>query len=326
MTSKHNFGISRRNLLKGMGATALGAGLLSYQPDISYAKPAQQDEMASFTPLYQFMLGDFQLTVIGDASLLLPPASFGINAPDGAADAVIENNNYSPEARASVNCTLVNTGDNLVLLDTGVGTSNPDLQGGLVAGLAQIGISPEDIDTVILSHFHFDHVGGASMDGEVTFPNAQYYLSQIEWDFLQGDPTGDADADAAIAGSNALLQPVVDADQLAFYGDEEELVAGIQTVASLGHTPGHHSFLLASGGSQLMVTADVANNFLISLAHPDWHFSFDGLPDLAAETRFAFYGRVADEQLPVVAYHFPFPGVGYIARAGYGFRYLPAMI
>ena len=130
-----------------------------------------------------------------------------------------------------------------------------------------------------------------------------------------------AASDESIQGSLTTLTPADEAGVLELYDGETELLPGLTSVPAYGHTPGHHALLLGSGDTQLMMMADTANNPLVSLLHPEWAFGFDGDAAQATETRRALYGRAADEGLKVFAYHFGFPGFGYVTREGEGFRF-----
>lgn len=308
-------GISRRNLLKGAGALglAVGSGLA-----IPAARRVLAQENAAPTPsaFYQLSLGEAQVTIIQDNAVPFNPDLFGSNQPEGAVLEFLEANNLSVEGlKNTFNILLLTNGDRRTLIDTGLSAANGG--GRLIPTLAALGIAPEDITDVVISHFHGDHVNGISAeDGTLYFPNAAHYISQAEWDFLQSGPTD------TVAGALAKLQPVVDADQLQYYNNEDEVVPGIQALATPGHTPGHHSFLIASGESQLLHLVDAATQNLISVQNPTWYFNFDADPEQAVETRIGLFNRAADEQIPVFGYHFAFPGIGYIAREGESFRYL----
>ena len=219
---------------------------------------------------------------------------------------------------------LVNLGNQLVLIDTGAGPFLSETFGKLLDTLEVLGVEPGAIDTVIISHWHPDHVGAASVNGEVTFPNAQYYLSQTEWEFVQDFPPDSPHIDMFEAFEVAI-QPVIDNGQLAFYGDGEEVVGGVRAMRAPGHTPGHHIFSVGSNGEEILLIKDTADNFLVPLMHPEWGFFFDHDVDLASETRREVFGRVADEGRQIVGYHFPFPGVGYVVREDTGFRFVPTV-
>ncbi|MEM6429862.1 MAG: MBL fold metallo-hydrolase [Deinococcota bacterium] len=301
--------VSRRDLLKTAGLGLLGASLLSQaQP----ARAQAATDMALPLGLKRLQLGDSSLTLIQETSLQLPANAFGGGAPEGAVSELLTENNLPGETvEASVNVTLLDDGTNKVLFDTGTGQT-------LVPSLEAIGIAAEDITGVVISHFHGDHVGGASFDGVLAYPNAMYYFPQLEWDFVSSSSENQG-------AQNALnkLQPALDNDQLSFFQDGDEIVSGVQARAAVGHTPGHHIFELASSGESITYMADTANHYLAALLHPEWSFSFDIDPAQATAARREQYGRIADEGRRIIAYHFPFPAVGYVDRDGDGFRYFP---
>jgi glyoxylase-like metal-dependent hydrolase (beta-lactamase superfamily II) len=271
------------------------------------------------------MVGEFELTVIQDRVVDFTPEMFELGAPEGAVAAELARFSL-PTGRipTTLNPVLLNTGEQLVLIDTGSGPFFGETFGKLLDTLATLGVEREAVSTVIISHWHPDHVGAASVNGEVTFPNARYYLSQAEWDFVQDFPPGSHHLEM-LPLFEAAMQPVIAQQRLAFYGDGDELVSGLRALAAPGHTPGQHIFELSSNGQRLLLTKDVADNFLVSLMHPEWGFFFDDDVALASQTRREMFGRAADEGLQILAYHFPFPGVGYVVRENDGFRFLPSI-
>ena len=302
--------LNRRQLLKGLGATALGVGLGGLAAGKAQDAPMGELPLA----VERFAVGDSALVIIKEASPTLQPDMFGVGAPEGAVSELLgEFNLPTDSVAASVNVILVEQAGELTLLDTGTG-------GTIVAALEALGVAPVDVTKVILTHWHGDHVGGVSTEGSLNFPNAAHHFPQADWDFLQSAP---ADNDSA-QGALAKLQPAVDAGQLEFYADAQDFGSGLSAVAAIGHTPGHHAIRVSSGESQLLFTSDAANHPLVALQHPEWGFSFDADPAQATETRRELFGRAADEGLQILAYHFPFPGSGYIVREGEGFRFLPS--
>jgi glyoxylase-like metal-dependent hydrolase (beta-lactamase superfamily II) len=197
-----------------------------------------------------------------------------------------------------------------VLFDTGLGQGFSQL----MPTLELIGVSPADITTVVLSHFHPDHIGGVAPDGAVAFPNAQYVFGQVEWDFLNSGGN---------EGALGTLQPVVDAGQMAYYADGDEIAPGIIAVAAPGHTPGHTGFIISSGDQVLMNTVDAIVHPVLSVQRPEWHFGFDSDPEQAISTRRNLLDRVASDNLLIFGYHFPFPGIGVIAAEGDSWRFTP---
>jgi glyoxylase-like metal-dependent hydrolase (beta-lactamase superfamily II) len=313
MSTKHPQGklnqLSRRQLLKNAGLGAAAVALSQYLP-VARAQDAETPALP--IALKRFSLGDASVTLLQEATLQLPPAAFGGGAPEGAVAALLADNNLPTDTvAASVNIIMFDNGTDKVLFDTGTGQT-------LLPALEAIGVPATDITAVIFSHFHGDHVGGASFGGALTYPNATYYFPEAEWDFIQG-----ASDNQGAQNAVSKLQPAEDAGQLELF-TASNVISGVQAIFAPGHTPGHHIFDINSGDASLTFMADTANNYVTALSHPEWSFSFDSNPEQATETRREQYGRVADEQRRIVAYHFPFPGLGYIDRDGEGFNYFPA--
>jgi glyoxylase-like metal-dependent hydrolase (beta-lactamase superfamily II) len=302
--------VSRRQLFKSAGFGAAAVALSQY---VSSAHAQEADMPALPLALKRLSLGDASVTLIQEAALQLPPAAFGGGAPEGAVAALLAENNLPTDViDASVNIIMFDNGTDKVLFDTGTGQT-------LLPALEAIGVPATDITAVVFSHFHGDHVGGASFEGQLAYPNAMYYFPEAEWDFIQG-----ASDNQGAQNAVSKLQPAEDAGQLELFAGGTEVVTGVQAIFAPGHTPGHHIFDISSGDASLTFMADTANNYLAALSHPEWSFSFDSDPAQATATRREQYGRVADEQRRIVAYHFPFPGIGYIDRDGEGFNYFPA--
>lgn len=318
---RSDFSGSRRRFLKFGAAGALTLGTqsaLKLFPALAQSSPSS----VSVSAFSRFNISDFEVTIIQDGATRFETSVFAANAKAGEVEALLEANNLpTTTANSTFNVTLVNTGDQLVLLDTGLGITSVPAGGRLLPTLELLGVAPADINAVILSHYHPDHVNGVSDGTTAAFPNATYYFPQPEWDFLQNVP-GNLQP---VRSAKSLLQPVSDSDQLQFYTADAEIVPGVQAVAAHGHTPGHMALLIASNGSQLLNIVDAAVQSVISLQRPDWYPAFDAIPETAIETRFALLGRAADEGLQVMGYHFPFPGVGYVVRDGEAFRFVASL-
>jgi glyoxylase-like metal-dependent hydrolase (beta-lactamase superfamily II) len=202
--------------------------------------------------------------------------------------------------------TVVNTGAELVLFDAGLAPE------AITGALAAAGYTPDQVDVVVLTHMHGDHIGGLGAAG-ATFANARFVTGQVEFD---------AWAAQTNEGFDANVRPL--ADKTTFIGDGGSVVSGITGMAAFGHTPGHMIYMLESGGQQLAITADTANHYVFSLANPDWEVSFDMDKAAAAATRRSVFGMLAADRVPFIGYHMPFPAMGFVETAGDGFRYVPA--
>jgi glyoxylase-like metal-dependent hydrolase (beta-lactamase superfamily II) len=294
------------------------------------ARELEADSLGSVFGFHRFYVGEHEIIVINDGFLGLPLPLLVRDAPEEDVQALLQEHGLGAEfISVPIGVVLIRTADRLVLLDTGTGASDfaremfGDYIGGLVPTLDLLGVAPEAITDVIFSHAHGDHLWGTASDGRLVFPNAQHYLSQLEWEDLQREDIPDFALPFYEFARNQL-QPLLDNDgQLAFYGDEEEMVPGIQAIAAPGHSAGHHAILIESGGQQVLLPFDVLGHPILHLRHPEWSMRVDQAPDVAAATRRRLLARAADEKIPVLVHHFPFPGLGIVVRDGDAYRYVP---
>jgi len=211
-----------------------------------------------------------------------------------------------PVSIVSMNILLIDTGSHRVLVDTGCGPhpAKP-INGKLLERLAEVGVSTDTIDTVIITHAHWDHVeGNTDGQGNPTFPNARYVISDVEWETHTAEPN-------AIAQAQLLSI----ADRFEPIKMDAEIVPGIRAIPAPGHTLGQIALLIGSDDAQLLHSADVFHD-PVELIHPEWYFNFDADPEATVSTRRRLFDLAAREQLLVMPYHFPFPGLGHIAAEG----------
>lgn len=315
--------LSRRNLFK---ATALGAGALAV-PQLLVRAAQAEVPMAAAQPaaFKRFSLGDFEVTVLSDGHRIVPGPNniFGTNTSEEEVSELLKTN-YLPVDKMQFTFapTLVNTGAELVLFDTGNGEGGRE--GGVgqtLANLKASGYTPEQVTVVVLTHLHGDHIGGLMEAGSPAFPNARYVIGQAEYDFWSSEERIGTGAENGHKGVVSKVVPL--AEKMSFIGDGEAVVSGITSMAAFGHTPGHMIYGLESGGRKLMLTADTANHFVLSLQRPDWEVVFDTDKAQAAATRKAVFDMVAADRLPFIGYHMPFPSVGFIEKAAEGYRFIP---
>jgi glyoxylase-like metal-dependent hydrolase (beta-lactamase superfamily II) len=297
--------LTRRHALLA-GAALPFAGAFAPQP----ARAAAEMLGAANPAFNRFKLGGFEVTALlgGSRTVPEPNTIFGLNAtPEEFAAASAANFIPADKAQFFFTPTIVNTGAELVLFDTGLAGE------AITAALANAGYTPDQVDVVVLTHMHGDHIGGLMTGGAPTFANARYVTGSTEHNFWAG---------AANEGFDANVKPLN--DKMTFLEPGGSVASGITAMAAFGHSPGHMIYMLESNGAQLAITADTANHYVWSLGYPDWEVSFDADKAAAAATRRNVFGMLAADKLPFIGYHMPFPAMGYVEAQGSGFRYVPA--
>ncbi len=312
--------VSRRSLLAlgaGLGTTAmLGGGAQARAPKVGTQVPT----------FYRFNLGSAEVTVVSDGALSLgdPKGTF-TGLPDNEIRKMLSDNFLSPtNVMLEQNSPIVNIGDKLVLFDTGLGTTKGfgPTTGRQQKSMKDAGIKPEDVDAVVFSHAHPDHVGGViGDDGKPLFPNAQYYIAQSDLDFWTDEGKMSSPVKDFIAIARTNLLPV--RDRIVFYKDGQEFLPGIQAMAAPGHTVGHTMFMITSDGKSFAYLADLTHHPILLLEKPRMEFSYDTDPKQAVESRVKMLDMLAANKIAVLPYHYPWPGIGHVVKTGEGFHYIP---
>ena len=274
---------------------------------------------------YRAMLGDFELTVLSDGTVELPVDKLLKQPAEKTNKALLKSFEKSP-LETSVNGFLVNTGSKLVLIDTGAGGLFGPTLGRLAANLKAAGYQPEQVDEVYITHMHADHVGGLIGGEKRGFPNAvvragkadaDYWLSQANLDKAPAEMKG------YFQGAMASMNPYVAANKFQPITQDGELVPGITSHATPGHTPGHISYMIESKGQRLALIGDLMHVAAVQFDNPSVTIAFDSDEKMAESARKAAFAAAAKGGYLIGAAHLPFPGVGHLKSNGKGYTFVP---
>lgn len=275
------------------------------------------------SPIYRFRLGGFEVTNFLDGFIPgADPKLYGANQePEVVAAALAANHLPTDTMGSSYTVTVVNTGDRVILFDTGDGARRRDQGAGRLLGLmAEFGPTPDQVDMVVLTHCHPDHIGGLMEDGALAFPSAEVVFGRKEFDYWMGQgPTDKPSVALQVFRSNAA--PL--ANQARFIEPDETVAPGITSVKAFGHSPGHLGYVVESEGQRMLLWGDSANHYVLSIRDPGWHFAMDADRVEASASRRRLLEFAAGEGLLVSGYHLPFPALGYIDRQGGQFHWVP---
>ena len=302
--------LNRREMLK-LGAAA---GLASLGAPSAFA-------------MGETALGAKSLTMLSDGTLTLP---FSFIYPDIPADelkAFMASHGMTGDALTpDCNVTLLRDGDRVVLFDVGAGANFMPTAGKLVESLAEAGLEPGDITDVLFTHGHPDHLWGLLDDfDEPLFPDANYYMNRIEWDYWRASDTLEKTPEARqsfVVGAQTRLAVLEDRINLFDYG--AEVIPGVEAVDTRGHTQGHTSYMLHDGSQSVLVVGDVLSQAAVSFEKPSWHTGTDHEPETGAATRVKLLDRLTADKSRIIGFHLPHPGLGHVERSGDAWRFVAA--
>lgn len=315
--------LTRRSLLT-VAATTAGIAALPRIGRASAPIAAMQGPGA-----YRYKLGDYQLTALYDGTWFLPiDDKFMRNASGAAVNAALKAAFLPPSVLpVTFTALMVNTGKQLILIDTGTAGQITDSAGVMLDNLKAAGVTPADIDTIVISHFHPDHIDGIkTKDGAKVFPNAEIFVPEPEWTFWMDDATMGryrGKVHRYFLNARRIFSDI--AKEVHHFTPGSEVAPGIVSIPAYGHTPGHTAFSVHSGNQSLLVMSDTVRNPYLFVRHPEWQPIFDMDGPMAAKARLHMLERAAADRMFVEAYHFPFPACGHIVKSGTAYELEPVM-
>jgi len=322
--------LTRRSVLTGAvaaGATTLAPFVTS---PVRAAAPLADKQAAGF---YRYKVGDIEVTVVTDGANRLPITdAFVVNVKKEEVNAALVAAFMEPGVFVGpYNPIVLNTGGKLTLIDTGTSeaayVSSKGATGQLMVNLAAAGIEAGAIDTVIISHYHSDHINGLlKADKSLAFPNAEILVPANEHQFYMDDGNMSRATKGRVEDVFKNARRVISGEllkRLRTYEWDKDVVPGVLAVGTPGHTPGHTSHVVSSGSSKVYVQADVTHAPFLFARNPGWHAYYDQDPVMAEATRRKVYDMLSAEKMLVQGFHYPFPSVAHVEKTSTGYREIP---
>ncbi|MCE8039586.1 MAG: MBL fold metallo-hydrolase [Halomonadaceae bacterium] len=327
--------LNRRKIILTAASAAAGlilppGGMALAQAASAATSTAQGGTASANVGYYHLRVGDISATVLSDGLIGGPPRIYASDAPEAELEEVLRQA-FLPTDHMTLNLNtlLIETHGRRILLEAGAGQTMGPLGGRIFDNLAAIGLRPDDIDIVVISHTHPDHVGNLrAADGSKAFPRATVFAPRADWDFFMRNepdlsymPVPEDFRRHFAASIRQSLEPVI--NDIELYEAGTEIVPGLTTLPALGHTPGMANFLVHSGNDQLLLTADLAYHPIVNIDH-SWLPGPDRDKETALASRRRIFDMAAADRLPVLGFHFPFPGLGRMLKTDTGYAWVPA--
>ncbi len=301
--------ITRRHLIASAAAAGAAAG---FMPVRSWAQASMK-------------LGEASIDIVSDGHLQLPLSMVLGRVPEDQRAEWLKSHPEDVETvKSPLNLTLYRDGERTVLFDAGSGPNFMASAGKIKDALDAIGVAPDDVTNVVFTHAHPDHIWGVIDDfDEMVFANAEYAMSQAEWDYWFDPETVNKvpeERQSFAVGAKRMMEAIE--EKVSRFTPGSEVLPGIEAFDTSGHTPGHTSFVIHQGSDSLMVVGDVLTNAEYSFSHPEWEMGTDSDAAQGVATRKALLDRLSTDKTHLVGYHLPHPGTGRVEKKDTGFVFV----
>lgn len=305
-------------------ATAGALPAHAAQPALAASATTEQATQAGY---YRFNVGELQVTALSDGSVPVDSHALLKGLSTEQIDKLLARGFQTNPVETSINAFLIDTGKRLVLVDTGAGTLFGAHTGGkLLGSLSRIGVKPEQIDDILITHLHSDHSGGLVQGGQIVFPNAVVHVAKSDIDYFLA-----ADRQNGVPGydksyfkiASDSISPYLASGQVKTFEGSSEVLPGITTISAPGHTPGHSNFRLKNGEDSITFIGDLVHVYAVQMPNPKVTIDFDlDQPSASAQRKNRFDAFVAQRER-IAAAHLPYPGIGHLRQDGQGYAFVP---
>ena len=281
---------------------------------------------------YHHKMGNIQITALLDGTNYLNPAIFkGLSDTDKTEILKKYHAVNDKGIQTSINAFLINTGDQLLMVDSGAASCFGTHLGSIYNNLKASGYQPEQVNGIFLTHLHPDHVCGISNNGVANYPNATLHISKTEYDYWLNPNTVKKlpkEKQAGFLGTvekiKAALAPYEKAKKIKVFSDKSLAFGGVEFKPSFGHTPGHYSFKLKTHDHEVVFIGDIVHSHTLQFEKPETAIEFDIDPNTAVQTRLKHFAEYAKEGQLIAAPHLPFPGIGHIySKNNENYQWIP---
>lgn len=281
---------------------------------------------------YHHQIGNTQITALLDGTNYLNPSMFkGLSDSEKSQILKKYHADQAKGMQTSINAFLINTGTQLLMVDSGAASCFGNHLGSIYSNLKASGYEPRQVNDIFLTHLHPDHVCGISNNGVANYPNATLHISKTEYDYWLSPNTVKKlpkEQQAAFLGTvekiQAALAPYEKAKKIKVFSDKALRFGAVEFKPSFGHTPGHYSFKLKSDGQEVVFIGDIVHSHTLQFEKPETSIEFDINPQAAIQTRLKHFAEYAKDGQLIAAPHLPFPGLGHIySKDGTSYQWIP---